>query len=497
MTKSKILFYFCLSFILGILFNFTFSISQIYLLVFIILGISLISIFWKYKKIVLFGFCILFFIFGIYRYQMIFLNLEDNKLKNYFGKNVTLIGIVNGEPSIREKTAKLKIKIDTLSKASERDFSEIRGSILITNWKYPQYKYGDKLKITGKLKEVKNFDGFNYKDYLLKDGILALMHFPKIELIGCDFGNPLLRILFYFKNKLKESLNKFFSPPHSGLLEALIFGDEENISNEWKEKFNFTGTRHITAVSGMNITIISSLLLNFLLMLKFWRSQAFYLSVILISFYILLIGAPSSGIRAGIMGILFLVAQHFGRISTGSRAVVLVATLMLLINPLLLKFDIGFQLSFLAILGLIFLQEVFLDTFKKVPNNFQLKYNLASTLAAQTFTFPILIYNFGKIPLFSPLINIFILPLLPAITILGFISAFLGMISQFLGQIVSLPTWLISTYILKVIDFSSKIPLVSFTLQNVNWVFLLISYLILILLTLYLQERQKLKFLKY
>jgi competence protein ComEC len=306
-----------------------------------------------------------------------------------------------------------------------------------------------------------------------------------------------MKNLISFRQKLEESLEKILSLPQSAILEALLFGKEENISKQWKEKLNLTGTRHIAAVSGMNITIISDLIFGFLLWLGLWRRQAFYLSIILIIFYILMIGAPASAIRAGIMALLFLTAQHFGRLSSASRTIVLAATLMLWQNPLILRWDIGFQLSFLATLGMINLQSILSERLKKIPDFLQLRNNLSATLAAQIFVFPILIFNFGQISIISPLTNIFILPLIPIITILGFIFSFIGIFWQSLAQILSWPTWLGLTYILKIIDFSSKISFAFLTFENVPWIFLIISYLVLVTIVWRLQESQKLKFLKY
>lgn len=299
------------------------------------------------------------------------------------------------------------------------------------------------------------------------------------------------------KEKLKEELNQFLSPPQSGLLEALFFGDENNISKEWKDKFNLTGTRHITAVSGMNITIISSLILNFLLFVGLWKNQAFYFSVVLIILYILMIGAPASAVRAGAMAVLFIFAQRFGRISTASRAVIFAATFMLFLNPPLLTLDIGFQLSFLAIMGLIYLQPIFLNILKKIPDFLQLRYTISATLSASIFTFPILIYNFGRFPLTSPLSNILIVPLLSLITILGFIFSISGIIFPFLGRILSWPVWLILTYIIKVIDFFSWLPFTSITIKNIHWLWLAFSYLILVFFVWRLNKKEKMKFLNY
>lgn len=499
MTASKIFLYFCLSFVGGIFISSMLGFlpgSRVYLLLpGLILGIFLISVLWRYKKFVVIGFSILFLVLGIWRHQGAELGSQNSELRKYndFEEKITLVGIVSAEPDIKEKTIKLTIETESLNDES------IKGKILATTNRYPEDKYGDKLKIVGKLKTPsEDIDGFNYKNYLQKDGLYSVMDWPKIELIGENFGNPAMKILFSFKNKFKETARKFISPPQEGILEALFFGDEENISKEWKDKFNFTGTRHITAVSGMNITIIASLILSFALGLGLWRSQAFYFSIVLLLLYILMIGAPASAVRAGIMGGLLLLAQRLGRMSQAWRAVVFASTFMLFLNPLLLRLDAGFQLSFLAILGIIYLQPTITNWFKKIPNPkiFPLKTTLSTTIAAQVFTLPILVYNFGYIPLVSPITNILIVPFLAPITVFIFVFGTLGMILWPLGYILSWPTWLSLTYITKIIDSFSQIPFASLTLK-IHWVFLIISYLILGFVVWRLQQRGRLKFLQY
>ena len=464
---------------------------------FLILALILIFVLWKYKKIVIFGFCILFFIFGTFRHQQFELAATNNKLikLNNSSERAIVIGIIDEEPDIREKSIKLKIEIKEILTGGE-SFSTW-GKVLVSTWRYPEFKYGDKLKITGKLEAPPVFEDFNYKDYLKKDGIYSVINFPEIEIIGHNFGNPAINILISFKNKFKEVCRSFVSVPQEGLLEALVFGDEENISQTWKDKFNFTGTRHITAVSGMNITIIASLILSFALSFGLWRQQAFYLSIFLLLLYLLMIGAPASGVRAGIMAGLFMLAQYFGRNSSSLRAVVFAASVMLFFNPFLLVLDIGFQLSFLAILGIIYLQPAIDGFLKNIPNPkfFPIRSTLSTTLSAQIFTLPILIYNFGYIPLTSPLTNILIVPFLAPITILIFIFAFMGMIFWGFGWILSWPVWLCLTYILRIIDWFSKISWASFGVEDVSWIFLAIFYLLLTVIIWRMQEGQKLKFL--
>lgn len=487
MTSSKTLFCFCLSFIFGICLAFFLKVSLISIFSFLILGLLFVSIFWRKESLLIVGFCLLFLTLGIFRYQTFLSELENSKIKKLIGEKVTLIGIVDGAPQFQGSLAKLTIKMQ-----------DENGKIVVKTKRYPEYRYGDKLKISGILKEPAVFEDFNYKNFLLKENVLAIIDFPEIEKTGSGFGNPFKDFLFKFKTKFKEKVEEFILPPQVGILEALIFGDEEKIQQEWKEKLNLTGTRHITAVSGMNITILCYLILNFVLFFGLWRKHAILISLFLIFLYVLMIGAPPSAIRAAIMGSLALIAQLFGRQSFGIRPVVFAATLMVFQNPLILRYDIGFQLSFLAILGMVYWQAFFSDFLRKIPNPqiFPARNTLTATFSAQVFTLPLLIYNFGNIPLLSPITNLIIVPFLPYLTIFIFIFGISAILFWPIGYILSLPTYFFLTLILDIIDFCFKISFSHFSF-TISPLWLLIFYLILGLMTWRIQESQKLKFLKY
>jgi len=151
---------------------------------------------------------------------------------------------------------------------------------------------------------------------------------------------------------------------------------------------------------------------------------------------------------------------------------------MLLQNPLLLRFDVGFQLSFLAVMGIIYVGPIFQNWFRRIPDKFQLRSILATTLSAQIFTLPILIYNFGYISQVAPLTNLLILPFLPYIMILGFICGFLGMLWTPLGWVFSLPVWLLLAYLTKIVEWFSALPFSVYFLE-ISWIWLLLSYLVL------------------
>ena len=527
MTASRIFLYFCLSFIGGIFLNSVVKISQLLMLGALIFGILLIFIppslnLRKRAGLVAIGFCILFLVVGIWRHQLSGLRIiRNNELRKYNDqeKIITLVGVIAKEPDIREKSVKLTVQPEN-----------INGKVLVTANRYPEYQYGDKLKITGKLKTPQVFSegdedksssssfaiaqDFNYKDYLKKDGIYSVMDWPKIELLerGKYTGptRAIYAIILDFKNKLRESIYQNLSPPESSILGAMILGDKRKISDEWKNKLNIAGVRHITAVSGLHVTVLSSILMTFLLWLGFWRQQAFFGAILIIALFIVMTGLQPSAIRAGIMGGLFLLAQYFGRMNSASRAIFFAGAVMLAQNPLLLKLDVGFQLSFLAMMGIIYLMPIFRDYFlKRFPIEWFQKYwwlswlpikslggILVMTFSAYLFTLPILIYNFGYISLVAPITNILIVPLLYLIMIFGFLFGLAGMIWQPLGWLLSLPAWLLLTYVIKIVDISSKLPFAFKTLE-ISWIWLAISYLILGLVTWRLQESQKLKFLGY
>lgn len=497
MTTSKIFLYFCLSFIVGIFLSSFFQISLLALLAFLILGLLLISIFWTRKKLVVIGFCILFLVLGIWRHQNCELEIRNNELRklNDLNGKITLIGIVSDEPDIREKSQKLTIKIQKIQNfhaLEQGSLTEIQEKILITIWRYPEYRYGDKLKITGKIESPKELEDFNYPGYLAKDGIYSLIYRPEIELIERENYENLTAIIYAqilnFKNKLREVIYQNLSRPQSSILGAMILGDKRQISQEWKDKLNITGVRHITAISGLHVTVLTVILMSFLLALGFWRQQAFYFTIILITLFIVMTGFQASAIRAGIMGSLFLFAQYLGRQSLSARTIFFAGTVMLFQNPLLLKFDVGFQLSFLAMLGIIYLLPIFQECLKFIPWE-NPKNILAMTFSAYLFTLPILVYNFGYVSLVSPLTNLLIVPLLYWIMLFGLIFALTGIFWQFLGWILSFPCFFLLTYLTKIVDLFSKFPLAFQKLENVHWVWLIISYLILGFITWRLQEK--------
>jgi len=497
MEKSQFFLYLCLSFIGGIFLGSIFFIPLVFILGFFIVAVLLISVFEDREKIAASGFCILLLTFGIFYFQSSYSKIENNDLKSFNNYDVVLKGVVLDEPDIRENNTKLTIKAEEI-KFIDGSFQAVDGKVLVTINSYPRYNYGDELEIIGKTLVPENFEDFDYKSYLAKDKIYSVIYYPKVELIGKNKGNIILAGILSFKKKLRDSLFQSLPSPQNFILGAIILGDKKMLPDEVKNKLNIAGLRHITAVSGMHVAVLTSILMAFLIGLGLWRKHAFYLSVFLIFLFVVITGFQASAIRAGIMGGILLLAQHLGRQKNILNVLVFAGVIMLLVNPLLLKIDIGFQLSFLAVLGIIYFFPFFYKwvkrIFRKVPDFLGFKSILAITISAQLFTLPILIYNFGYISLASLVSNILVIPLLPFIMGLGFVSALLGMVFYPLGIALSWPVWLLLSWVVKVIDLFSAFPVVEL---NIHWIFLVLFYLPLGYFAQKLKKDQELGFLYF
>jgi len=493
MSPSKQVFYFSLSFIGGILLSSFFNIPFYFLLVLLIWAIFFISVFWNFKKIVIFGFCILFLSIGIFRHQNFLKKLETSPLKNFYQKEVVLIGVICQEPEEEGKKAKLVVRVEEIENQKIKN----AGKILIFTNLYPQYRYGDRLEVKGILKEPPVFEEFNYKDYLQKEGILALFYFPQIELIERNQGNKVLAKILKFKKKLKETIDHSLSFPESSILEAMLLGNKKSLPSTLKEKLNLAGLRHITAVSGLHITILTTILMNLFLFLGFWRNHSFWLSLLFIVLFVAMTGFQVSAIRATLMGFVYLLGQFVGRKSNSSRILWLVAALMLVQNPLLLKSDIGFQLSFLATFGIInltpHLKQIFKRSLKEKKRFLFLEKPLDilfMSLAAQIFTLPVLIYNFGYFPLVAPLTNILVVPFLYWVMLFGFVFILGASLFPFLASFLALPVYLLLAYILAVTNFFTK-PSFSSKMIELSWIWVVFIYLLLIVFLWLLKRKER------
>ena len=390
------------------------------------------------------AFCILSFGGGLWRALSAFDNRDNSVLENFNSKEKTVLsGKISSEPDIRSDFSQYVLEISGNKK------------LLIKTSLYPEYFYGDILKITGKVEEAENFGSFDYKNYLAKDNIFFISRYPEITLIKREDKKDFYGYLLVLKKSFTDQINKILPEPQASFLSALLVGAKRSLPDDLIKAFNATGTSHIIAISGYNISIIAALAFNFLGFLLVPRRLIFWLVGFLIVIFTLIAGAGASVVRAAVMGGLILLAKREGRFYDMSAAIVLAAALMLFFNPYLLRYDTGFKLSFLATLGLIYLSPYFEKWFTKMPEFFSLKSNFVATLSAQIATFPVLLFDFGRFSLISIPANILILPSVPPAMLLGFLTTILSFVSLKVGSIVAVISWFLLSYQIRVAELLS------------------------------------------
>ncbi|MHB8903819.1 MAG: ComEC/Rec2 family competence protein [Patescibacteria group bacterium] len=407
--------------------------------------------------------------------------ISSADLASYNGKNINFNGFVCEEADVDYKSRRLTFCAN--------------GKVLITTNLYPEYNYGDYLKVNGLLKAPEPFNGFNYDSYLARYDIYSLMYYPKISLSSgtLNFSQNIFLTLLKGKWYLKSIIDQNLNEPEAGLANALLLGYRRTVLSDDLKIFSRVGLSHMIAISGSHITILSAMLINFLLALGIKRKYSFYLVITFLIIYPLITGLSASAVRSAIMGGLAFMAIYYKRSTKLINALVFSGALMLLINPQILRADIGFQLSFLALLGIIYLYPIGENLTKSILEKLKLKKHRTKilknmldiinlTLVSQIITLPILLINFKQLSLISPLANLLILWTFAPLLGLLIIAIFTSAIFPFIGPWLFLPAYLLLKYIFIMSKLLAQPNWAAITINNFNWFYGTVYYLILALI---------------
>jgi competence protein ComEC len=392
---------------------------------------------------------------GIARFDIAALNTGDWRLDVSVGTKTALEGIVIDEPDQRETNTKLTVL------AVKAGGAIVDAKTLIIADPFQTYHYGDRVVTTGVLSKPMGFVGddgryFDYRAYLGKDDIFYQMLFPEVEVIGSREGNPVKGVLFAVKNVFLGNIARVIPEPQSSLLGGLVVGAKQSLGENLLEDFRRTGIIHIVVLSGYNITIVIEFIKR--IFSRLGGTVTNVGSVITIALFVMMTGASATSVRAGIMGGLVILARSTGRTYDLVRALFIAGFLMVLVNPKILVFDVSFQLSFMATLGLIYLAPRLEQYFGWLPSRWQFREFATATIATQLFVLPILLSVMGDVSLVALPVNLLVLGIIPITMLAGFVTGIVG----FLGTAVSLPFGLITTallsYQLAVVDLFSAFP---------------------------------------
>ena len=307
----------------------------------------------------------------------------------------------------------------------------------------------------------------------------------RIELVKP--GKGFIREIYDFKKSVENKLNIYFTSNNSALANGLIFGGSGLFSKDFMQYLKNSGTSHIVAVSGYNISIIIVVLfLFFRTALSKYGAVTLTISTIVV--FVVLTGLSASVIRAAIMGMSYLISRLIGRSTNALYNLVLACGLMIIFNPYTI-FDASFQLSALATFGIIIFAEKIEHYFEKVKFPKIISETLSATLAAQFMTIPVLI-GFGKISLIAPISNVLILPIVPFAMLFVFLTIIASLTSFYLGFLFASFTNVFLSYILFVIKFFGR-SYFALSISQTAIVLLIWAILFLLLIKIFYVKRQK------
>ncbi len=295
---------------------------------------------------------------------------------------------------------------------------------------------------------------FNYREYLARRGIFYQVYARKVELVIPAPWWHLGHHLVNFKAATLACLGRFIPEPEISLLGGLLVGAKAGLGVEWSETFRQAGLSHIIVLSGYNMTIVAETIARGLGFLSLGLRGG--LSILGIILFALMANSGAATVRAALMAILAIIARLTGRVYEVSFGLLLVAVTMVAYQPRVL-FDLGFQLSFVATLGLLYLSPIIEKYFTWLPAWLGLRLIVPATLAAQLAVTPLLLSATQQFSPFALLANALVLPIIPLVMLLGFITLLVSWLPPLAVVCGLLTSWGLS-YILWIAEVVAQLP---------------------------------------
>ncbi len=440
---------------------------------------------WRNSTWMLISLAILWLLLGAWRYSNVSPAGDPQAISTFIGTGkVELRGEVTGEPKLLDRSTLLKVAVSSISTNAGSSWQDAHGQLeaqlpasSLDNPYGPNY--GDNVELQGKVQSP--FTHYSPE-------ILASMTLPRLTVIGFG-GNPIIAALLHLRLSLATIITQSLPQPMAALLIAIVLSLHTPALNPLLKPFQVTGTAHLIAPSGFKVTILAGLVAGSTRWLYKRRDKqakpllpaekregnwrrwiATALVILSIIAYTFLSGGEPAAVRAGIMGILLVIAPRFGRIYNIYTALALSALVMSMLNVFVL-WDTGFQLSTLGTLGIVVLTPLFLRLFRpieRLPFGHPVTETFAVTLAAQVSTLPIFAFSFSQISLIAPVANLLTVPLLGAILLLGILLCGAGVIYIQLGILCGWIIWPLLWYITQAVSWCASIPLAFLTVSNLD-----------------------------
>ena len=449
------------------------------------------------KLIIIAAVCLIAFFGGALCYQASLPPDDESHISSYLedkAKEVEIEGMVSADPEVRDSATHIQLSVSRIDPEGE-GWREVGGNVLLFVPRYPEYEYGDVLRASGELETPTQVGDFDYKGYLEHQGIYATMRIyssADIERIDTGRGVKPLEWIYSLRNSLSESIAEVMPEPQAALTQGILLGIRYNIPAEVRDDFITTGTAHLLAISGLHLSIIAGILLSIGIWL-FGKKRFIYiwLALGIIWLYAILTGLHPPVVRGAIMASLFLSAELLGRQRTAITSLAFAAAVMVGIDPPIL-FGAAFQLSFVAIAGLIFIAPPLRGLGRRLVGatlgEGGVAVSLANivsdgfsvTLAATIAVWPLIAHYFGVVSFVGPLATFLALLALPAIIITGAAAGLIGLAFVPVAQGIGWIAWLFNSYLLFIVGGFAALPLSSVEVGSVSPAFIVGYYCALV-----------------
>ncbi len=461
------------------------------------LAASLCAIAWVLRRDALATWCALCLAFGMFGAARMAAETQatlGNASLIAHGRSVTIEALLLDEPDVRDGITRIIIQPERLSVDGFQPLMARSDQVLVRMQDAPPLAYGMRLRISGRIDAPPRLPEFDYRQYLRRKDVLSWIAQPdSVEVLAHDQGSPFWSALFRIKTGARDAIKAAIPGMEGALLTGILLGDDNGLSRQIQDQFRATGTSHIVAISGYNLSIIAGVIL-LLLGRVLNRRRAALLSLGLIWLYALFVGASASVLRAAWMASITLLGLAIFRTGVPLNSLAAAGLAMLIATPNTL-FDGGFQLSAAATAGLV----LFADRLQKQPTAWleahvpqrafrtPLQVVLDAvwvTLAAQLTTLPILVANFGAI---SPVLfaaNALALPLQPFVMGFGALAALVAAVQPALGAVLGWLAWVPLTLTLRIVAFFAGLPNASIRVPEIGVLLALAYYLVLTVVSL-------------
>lgn len=446
--------------ILGLIFVLTTENRQPFLWFFPMpLALASVILLWNPPRYRVYGLVSLALTLGGFRASFIPVSSEVAQWNGSGGASI--MGTVASSPEHLDGVTRFQLDAEQIERASQT--LSTSGMILVSTSPMRDLEMGSRVQVSGALRTPARFDAFDYTSYLARANVYSVISNAAVEILELPSPTP-LQGLSQLRARIQAFLQTSIPEPHSSLLSGILLGDDSGIDPELADAFAMTGTAHVLAISGFNMAILGQTLLNLLKLWKPTRRFAVVGAVGGILIYGVFVGANPAVLRAIVMTSLYFVGQNLTRKTYAPASVAFTVLVLSFINPSIL-WDIGFQLSLAAVLGLAlfspFLERFWIWALRKTPlRRFVPTINgiLTPSIAAFLLTTPLIAFYFGRLSLVWLPVNALIAPLQSTILIVGIISALIGLVSPFLGSLLLSIPFVCVGWMVSVIRYFAKLP---------------------------------------